>query len=114
MLHADTDCPRCAELEEQVTYWREEARLKIDEARVANLVAEHRITHGEAVVLDMLLAAGGLCVTLQRLVDNLPGKRWDEREAGLNTLRVLICRLRQKVPSIAIETYPGVGYRIVQ
>jgi DNA-binding response OmpR family regulator len=68
------------------------------------------LTPKEFAVLEVLLAAGGAVVSSRELV----GRAWDEHaDPFTNSLRMTVMKLRRKLGDHqAIETLPGIGYRI--
>ena len=63
----------------------------------------------ELAILQGLVENAGKPVTRQRLMGSICG--WDD-EIGSNVLEVHVHHLRRKLPSLALTTVRGVGYRI--
>jgi two-component system response regulator VanR len=67
------------------------------------------LTRKEFAVLQVLMAAGGGVISAETLLE----KAWDENANPFtNSIRMTISTLRRKLPTDAIQTIPGVGYRI--
>ena len=87
--------------------------LILDSARrtATRAGADLRLTRKEFGVLEVLLAAGGVVVSAEQLLERV----WDEHaDPFTNAIRITMVTLRRKLgdPPV-IETVTGVGYRVM-
>ena len=95
-------------------YWRDEAQTNARVHQIDRIRRAFGLTPSEAWVLGKLWRSRGATVRRERLDEDLPGKDWEERMHGSNTLQVLIHRIRSKVGRDNITTSHGTGYYISQ
>lgn len=102
-----------ARLTEERDYWRDEARRNASVNQMDQLRRLFGLTPSEAWVVGTLWRAKGAAVRRERLEEDLPGKDFDEREAGSNVVQVFVCRARKKLgrPDSIISVKPH-GYRL--
>ncbi len=87
--------------------------LVVDSARrtATRAGVDLRLTRKEFGVLEVLLAAGGVVVSAEQLLERV----WDEHaDPFTNAIRITMVTLRRKLgdPPV-IETVTGVGYRVM-
>ncbi|MGV3655436.1 MAG: response regulator transcription factor [Noviherbaspirillum sp.] len=68
------------------------------------------LTSHEYKVLEYLMHRMGVVVSRTELTEHIYAQDFDRDS---NTIEVFIGRLRRKLPSVAIETVRGMGYRLV-
>lgn len=106
------DCLHCDELRNEVLYWKAEAQRNADVDLCERFRRSLGLTPAEAWVVGQLYAAGGAVVRSDRLIEDLPGKHYDDRLESSNTVDVLICRIRKKAPATDVLTSRALGYRL--
>lgn len=103
-----------------VTRIRESNTLKafeaivIDHETVYDIKAKHIVrnnqrivlTHLEIILLELLIASRGEIVDYQTIEENL----YSSDDASRNGLRILVARLRKKLPGITIRSIANIGY----
>lgn len=96
-------CARCEDLEEQVAYWKSEAGAVFEETLYARLRKRHGLTKAECRILTIL--SNGRVVPRLSLAE-LCGL------ASLDSLDVLVSRVRKRMGFGVIDTIYGRGYSI--
>lgn len=106
------DCPRCADLEEEVAFLKSELGIRDDAEELHDLKLSLGLRGTtEASVLRRMFDAGGRVVMKVQLQEAIPA-RDDVRDRLLKEVDIYVCRLRKRLGAQAIETVYGKGYRL--
>lgn len=104
-------CTRCQELEDEVRSLRRELAYEIDRNKAHELRRGLRLTKAQAEIMWLLYTSNGRNVTIEAMDELTPGRHGIRRQST-KVFQVQVCRLRELMGSEAIETVPGVGYRL--
>lgn len=111
MGHASNDCPRCADLQEELAYLRSELGDRVRADEVEELKRAFGLTPQTARLLLVLHQARGRTMTRHQIEDAVPAKcEDDERTYGF--VSVIVCQLRRRVGFRNIENIFAAGYRL--
>lgn len=100
-------CERCAQLEEEVAFWKNEAGALSDLEVLANLQRRYRLTRSQARLLEILGARRGRVIDGHRLLEFAGCE--GESDA---LLRAHIRNIRAKLGPDAILTRHSIGFTI--
>jgi DNA-binding response OmpR family regulator len=100
-------CDRCAELEEEVAYWKGEAGAMRDQDLLAALRRKSGLTGRQAQLLEALWRRRGRPTRRERLLEMI-----EDDDRGLTLVSVIASQVRQKLGRDAILTEFGLGYVI--
>lgn len=98
-------------LTDEVAYWKSEAMRAASADTVERIRCGLSLTAGEAWIVSRVHAARGAVVLTEHLLEDLPGKGWEERSETSNTLQVLVFRIRAKIGADAVLTARCHGYK---
>ena len=104
-------CEKCADLEEEVRYWKDEAQRNATAETRERIRRALDLTTAEAWLVGTLYAARGSVVRRERIEEDIPGsKTWEERLDPGNIICVMVSRIRAALGSDSIRTVRGTGY----
>lgn len=112
MSQAAATCPHCAELQNEIAYYKAELGLQVASAHLDRVRRALKVSPAETHILLALHAAKGRIVSLPQLLATMPPRYGDGEDRNWDNVKTHISRARKTLGPGVIKNVWGAGYRL--